>query len=69
MNEDARFEDGREAPLNLGAMDAEDLRVISSTSRDLAAEIAAGKITVAPLHPWRGGIGTVGLGRGPDCNG
>ncbi|MGA0925076.1 MAG: DUF2948 domain-containing protein, partial [Lutimaribacter sp.] len=25
MSEDARFEDGREAPLNLGAMDADDL--------------------------------------------
>ena len=28
MTEDARFEDGREAPLNLGALDADDLKVI-----------------------------------------
>ncbi|MFT6446106.1 MAG: hypothetical protein ACJA1J_002364, partial [Sulfitobacter pontiacus] len=27
MTEDARFEDGREAPLNLGALDADDLKV------------------------------------------
>jgi hypothetical protein len=34
MSEDARFEDGRERPLNLGAMDAEDLAVISSLVQD-----------------------------------
>lgn len=34
MTEDARFEDGREAPLNLGAMDAEDLQVVSSLCQD-----------------------------------
>lgn len=34
MSEDARFEDGREAPLNLGAMDAEDLQVLSSLVQD-----------------------------------
>jgi hypothetical protein len=34
MSEDARFEDGAEAPLNLGAMDPEDLQVISSLSQD-----------------------------------
>ena len=34
MSEDARFEDGREAPVNLGAMDTEDLRVISSLVQD-----------------------------------
>ena len=34
MTEDARFEDGREAPLNLGALDAEDLKVISSLVQD-----------------------------------
>ena len=34
MTQDARFEDGREAPLNLGALDAEDLNVISSLSQD-----------------------------------
>lgn len=31
---DARFEDGREAPLNLGALDGEDLQVISSLTQD-----------------------------------
>ena len=34
MTRDATFEDGREAPLNLGAMDADDLRVISSLVQD-----------------------------------
>lgn len=34
MTEDARFEDGREAPLNLGALDAEDLKVISALAQD-----------------------------------
>lgn len=34
MSEDAKFEDGVEAPLNLGAMDPEDLQVISSLSQD-----------------------------------
>jgi len=34
MSDDARFEDGGEAPLNLGAFDAEDLKVISSLSQD-----------------------------------
>jgi len=32
--QDARFEEGREAPLNLGAMDAEDLQVISALLQD-----------------------------------
>jgi len=31
---DARFEDGREAPLNLGALDADDLNIISSLIQD-----------------------------------
>jgi len=31
---DARFEDGGEAPLNLGALDAEDLAVLSSLAQD-----------------------------------
>lgn len=31
---DASFEDGREAPLNLGAMDGDDLRVLSSLAQD-----------------------------------
>lgn len=34
MSEDARFEDGREAPLNLGALDPADLEVISSLVQD-----------------------------------
>ena len=34
MTQDARFEEGREAPLNLGALDVEDLQVISSLLQD-----------------------------------
>lgn len=34
MTDDARFEDGGETPLNLGALDAEDLSVISSLVQD-----------------------------------
>jgi hypothetical protein len=34
VSEDAKFEDGAEAPLNLGAMDPEDLQVISSLAQD-----------------------------------
>jgi hypothetical protein len=34
MTEDARFEDAGEAPLNLGALDAEDLQVISALCQD-----------------------------------
>ncbi|MEO9820211.1 MAG: DUF2948 family protein [Paracoccaceae bacterium] len=34
MTDDARFEDGREGPLNLGAEDADDLHVISSLCQD-----------------------------------
>lgn len=34
MTQDARFEDGREAPLNLGAVDTDDLQVISSLVQD-----------------------------------
>ena len=34
MTQDARFEDGREAPLNLGAMEPSDLEVISSLVQD-----------------------------------
>ncbi len=40
MSEDARFEDGREAPLNLGALDADDLGVISSLVQDAVFSIA-----------------------------
>lgn len=34
MTQDARFEDGREAPLNLGAVDTDDLTVLSSLAQD-----------------------------------
>lgn len=34
MTQDATFEDGREAPLNLGALDADDLKVIASLTQD-----------------------------------
>lgn len=34
MNEDARFEDGAERPLNLGALEAGDLKVLSALVQD-----------------------------------
>lgn len=34
MSEDAKFEDGREKPLNLGALDGDDLRIVSSLAQD-----------------------------------
>lgn len=34
MSQDASFEDGREAPLHLGALDAEDLSVIAGLTQD-----------------------------------
>lgn len=34
MTNDARFEDGAEAPINLGALDAEDLKIIASLTQD-----------------------------------
>ncbi|MBU2941336.1 DUF2948 family protein [Shimia thalassica] len=34
MSMDAKFEDGGEVPLNLGALDVEDLQVLSSLSQD-----------------------------------
>ncbi len=34
MSEDATFEEGGEAPLNLGALDAEDLKVIAALVQD-----------------------------------
>lgn len=34
MTDDARFEEGREAPLNLGALDTEDLKVLSALAQD-----------------------------------
>jgi hypothetical protein len=43
MTEDARFEDGGDRPLNLGAMDDEDLKILASLVQDAvfpATEIA-----------------------------
>ena len=40
MSDDARFEDGREAPLNLGAMDADDLQIVSSLAQDAVFAIS-----------------------------
>jgi hypothetical protein len=40
MSEDAKFEDGSEAPLNLGALDADDLQVISSLVQDAVFPIS-----------------------------
>lgn len=34
MTQDATFEEGRETPLNLGAQDSDDLRVISALAQD-----------------------------------
>jgi hypothetical protein len=34
MAADATFEDGREAPLNLGALDIEDLKIMSALVQD-----------------------------------
>ncbi len=46
MSEDARFEDGRERPVNLGALDTEDLQVISSLVQD-----AVFPLTELSWHP------------------
>lgn len=43
---DASFEDGREAPLNLGAEDADDLQVISTLTQD-----AVFPVTEMTWHP------------------
>jgi hypothetical protein len=40
MTEDARFEDGGERPLNLGAFDAEDLSVISALVQDAVLPVS-----------------------------
>jgi len=45
---DATFEDGREAPLNLGALDAEDLRVIAALAQD--AVFPASEMTWQPAR-------------------
>lgn len=50
---DARFEDAREAPLNLGALEAEDLKVISALVQD--AVFPATEMT------WRPGQRRFGL--------
>jgi len=34
VSDDARFEDGAEVPLNLGAVDAEDLKILSALAQD-----------------------------------
>ena len=44
--QDASFEDGREAPLNLGALDGEDLKVLSTLVQD--AVIPAGEMKWLP---------------------
>lgn len=44
---DAKFEDGREAPLNLGALDADDLQVISSLTQDAVFPITEMKFVRA----------------------
>lgn len=45
---DATFEDGREAPLNLGALDADDLRVIAALAQD--AVFPASEMTWQPAR-------------------
>ncbi|SHE60785.1 Protein of unknown function [Ruegeria intermedia] len=45
---DATFEDGREAPLNLGALDAEDLKVIAALVQD--AVFPASEMTWQPTR-------------------
>jgi len=46
MTGDAKFEDGAERPVNLGALDAEDLKVISSLAQD-----AVFPVTEMAWHP------------------
>ena len=50
---DARFEDGREIPLNLGALEAEDLKVISALAQDA--------VFPATAMTWRPGQRRFGL--------
>lgn len=40
MSEDAKFEDGGEAPLNLGALDSADLEVVSTLAQDAVFSIS-----------------------------
>ena len=44
--QDASFEDGREAPLHLGALDAEDLKILSTLAQD--AVFPAGEMKWLP---------------------
>src|SRR6056297_2100723 len=53
MTEDAKFEDGRETPLNLGAFDVDDLQVISSLAQDAVFPITE--------MTWRAGERRFGL--------
>lgn len=53
MTDDATFEEGREAPVNLGAMDPEDLQVISSLVQDAVFPITE--------MTWRSGEGRFAL--------
>lgn len=47
MNNDAAFEDGREAPLNLGATDRDGLAIISSLTQDAVFPVAEMKWRVS----------------------
>ncbi|WP_146592160.1 DUF2948 family protein [Puniceibacterium confluentis] len=48
MTEDARFEDGADKPLNLGALDADDLSVLSALAQDAVFPVA--EMTWQPRH-------------------
>lgn len=48
MSQDARFEDGGERPLNLGALDGEDLQILSSLAQD--AVLPATEMTWRPAE-------------------
>ncbi|MCD1628108.1 MAG: DUF2948 family protein [Paracoccaceae bacterium] len=50
---DARFEDARESPLNLGALEADDLKVISALTQDA--------VFPATAMTWRAGRRRFGL--------
>jgi hypothetical protein len=39
MTQDATFEDGREAPLNLGALDGDDLQIVAALAQDAVLPI------------------------------
>ena len=46
MTEDARFEDGREAPLNLGALDADDLQLKLRQCQNYKLKLIQGRANV-----------------------